>query len=199
MSAWFFASAGTRVGSVHRAWPRWGSGLRTLSPLVLSLLLGACSPALDWREVKLGDTGMAAQFPCRPASQQRRVDLAGVPTTMTLNVCEASGITFAVSHADVSDPARVGPALRFLRDTGHANLGAAPSSGATSPWRVPGMTPQSEAGQWQIVGRLPDGRVLTSVMGLSSRGTVVVQASASAASLQDAARQSFFEGIRFQP
>lgn len=61
------------------------------------------------------------------------------------------------------------------------------------------MTPQSEAGQWQIVGRLPDGRVLTSVMGLSSRGTVVVQASASAASLQDAARQSFFEGIRFQP
>lgn len=158
-----------------------------------------CAPTLDWRDVRLGDAGVVAPFPCRPASQQRRVALAGVPTVMTLSVCEAAGATFAVSHADVTDPARVGPVLRFLRDAGHANLGAVPVSAAVAPWPVPGMTPQGEAGRWQFVGHLPDGRALTSAMGLSSRGTVVVQASISAAVLENAAWQPFFEGIRFSP
>lgn len=167
--------------------------------LLPGLLTAGCSPALDWREVKLGDAGLTAQFPCRPATQQRRVDLAGVPTVMTLSVCEAAGATFAVSQADVVDPARVGAVMRLLRDAGHANLGAASVGNVVLPWPVAGRTPQAEAGRWQIVGRLPDGRALTSAMGLTSRGTVVVQASVSAAALEDAVRQSFFEGVRFSP
>ena len=44
-----------------------------------TLALTACSPALDWRQVRPDDAGVEAMFPCKPLSHARTVPLAGQP------------------------------------------------------------------------------------------------------------------------
>lgn len=174
--------------------------------VALAGLLSSCSPELDWRETRIGAAGLRASFPCRPGKQVRSLPLAGAPVTLTLLACRAAGVTFAISHADVGDPARVGPALLALRASVEANVAASSAAalGAT-PWQVPGMTPQPASGRWSLRGRLPDGAALRVETAVFSRGTQVVQATllgpaedpAGGKAQSDAALQPFFEGLRF--
>lgn len=69
--------------------------LVTLLPLFASGLMAGCTPALDWREVRLADSGLSLLFPCKPQSQTRAVDVAGLPWSASLTACEAGGLTFA--------------------------------------------------------------------------------------------------------
>lgn len=63
--------------------------------LFASLLLGACSPALDWREAQAPGAGLTLLFPCKPQSQERSVEVAGQSWSATLMACDAGGMTFA--------------------------------------------------------------------------------------------------------
>lgn len=60
-----------------------------------SLLLAACSPALDWREAQAPGAGLTLLFPCKPQTQERSVEVAGQPWSATLMACDAGGMTFA--------------------------------------------------------------------------------------------------------
>ena len=64
--------------------------------LALCLLLGACSPALNWRSVSLD--GLQATLPCKPDEAQRPVSLAGLELTLAMVGCEADGGLYAISH-----------------------------------------------------------------------------------------------------
>jgi hypothetical protein len=161
-----------------------------------ALLLSGCSPTLDWRETRLEGPGLMALFPCRPKAQSRQIELAGAPVTMSLHACEAAGATYAVSTADVQDPARVGPALQALHSVSVAKAGpAAPA--ASGAWSVDGMTPQAAAGPWRLAGQRPDGARLEMETAVFARGTWVAQASVIGDSLPAAAVAPFFEGLRF--
>lgn len=164
--------------------------------LTLAAGLAACSPSLDWREIRTGAAGLRAVFPCRPQHQTRTVPLAGAPVALTLHVCQHDGVTFAVSHADVGDPAKVGAALGELRAAAQANLGA-PAGTAVPDAGVPGMTPQPAGGHWRLAGRGPDGRPMQADLAVFSRGTQVVQATLLGATLPAGPAQAFFEGLRF--
>ena len=45
-----------------------------------TLTLAACSPALDWRQVRPDDTGVEAMFPCKPLSHARTVPMKPIGT-----------------------------------------------------------------------------------------------------------------------
>lgn len=60
-----------------------------------SLLLAACSPALDWRETQAPGAGLTLLFPCKPQSHERSVEVAGQPWSAQLLACDAGGMTFA--------------------------------------------------------------------------------------------------------
>ena len=64
--------------------------------MALGLGLGACSPALNWRSVTLGDVALA--LPCKPDHAQRKVSLGGENLEMDMVGCEADGALFAVSR-----------------------------------------------------------------------------------------------------
>jgi hypothetical protein len=64
--------------------------------MALGLGLGGCSPALNWRDVTLGN--IALTLPCKPDHAQRKVSLGGESLEMDMVGCEADGALFAVSR-----------------------------------------------------------------------------------------------------
>ncbi len=69
----------------------------------------ACSPALNWREVRLN--GLVAMLPCKPDHAERKVPLGTQDVTMAMAGCEAAGALYAISHVQVADVARANAAL----------------------------------------------------------------------------------------
>lgn len=164
----------------------------------MAVLAAACSPTLDWREVRPAGSTAVALFPCKPASHARRVPLGGPTVEMTLYACSAADATYAVAFADVADPARVGPALDELARAAQAHLGPGASAASTAA-SVPGMTPHPRAARWQLQGRLPDGRAVGEQVALFSHGTFVYQATVVGERLDAQALDVFFGSLRVKP
>ncbi|GAA0770331.1 hypothetical protein LRH25_31340 [Ideonella azotifigens] len=163
--------------------------------------MSGCSPALDWREGRVVDASLQFVLPCRPDHHERVLPLAGVPVRLQMQVCEAEGQTFAVSVADMGEPARVGPALQDLRVAFERNLGQPAAAAPSAPaWLPPGATPQPAAGRWPLLGKTPAGEAVHAELALAARGTWVVQATVLARGpLSAEATQVFWEGLRFAP
>ena len=158
------------------------------------LLLQACSPTLDWREVRPEGSGAQAMFPCKPSSMAREVMLGGAKVRLSLHACRAGDVTWAMAWADMVDPARVGPALDELRQAAASNVGATESR--SMPLQVPGATPSPGSARLVLRGRMPDGREAFEQVAVFSRGTRVYQATAVAEREPGEALEPFFAGLR---
>lgn len=165
--------------------------------LALALLGSGCAPALDWREVHPGDSGVVAMFPCKPVSHARRVPLAGQLLRLELHACSASGATWALAFAEVDDPARITPVLDALRQAAAANLDGATST--IGPLQVPGATPNRSSVELRVRGRAPDGRERQERIGLFTKGLRVYQATVLAEQVDTEAAATFFGSLRVQP
>jgi hypothetical protein len=163
--------------------------------LCLLTALAACTPALDWRELSPEGSQAHLMFPCKPASHARRVAIAGATIDMSMFACSAGETVYALSFADVKDPARVGAALDALARAAQSNLQAA-TGAASEPAKIAGMTPHPQAGQWRLAGLLPDGRAVRERMVLFSHGTHVYQATMLGATLDNEAQDTFFGALR---
>jgi len=161
----------------------------------LPVLLAACTPTLDWREVRPEGSGAVLLFPCKPSTEARTVALAGAPVSMRLVVCRADGLTWALTYADVTDPARVAPAIEALRAAAQLNLGG--TAEALGPMQVKGMTPNPQAQRVRLRGKLPSGEAVVQESGFFSRGTWVYQATVLGTRLDGEAVASFFDSIRW--
>ena len=161
--------------------------------LAAALALTACSPALDWRDVRADAAGLQMQFPCKPLQQQRSVPLAGAPVALTLLVCDAEGQTFGVAHADMADPARVQPALQELAAAAARNI--AGTATRTVPLQLPGATPNAASQRQRLAGRLPDGKPAQMELALFAIGTRVFQASVLGEKLNDEGVETFIGAL----
>lgn len=159
--------------------------------------LAGCAPALDWRELRLADTGLSVQFPCKPDSQTRRVPLGPSTLSLELHACTTDAATWAVAFADVGDPARVGPALIELRDALVANL-AAPDTQRLE-LRLDGATPHPASQRVQLSGRLPNDQPVSAQLAVFSKGTRVFRASVVSRRGDAEAMDHFFASLRFTP
>lgn len=159
--------------------------------------LAACSPALDWREVRAPGAAVVLLMPCKPGAQQRELRLAGAPVVLSLQACSAGGQTWALASADVGDPARVAPALQELlaASAGKLNL-AVPAGDAFAP---PGSTPQPQARRVRLAASAPDGAPLQLESAVFSHGSWVFQATVLGSKADAEAADSFFASLRAQP
>lgn len=169
---------------------------RPICAIPLAALLGACTPALDWREVRPAGTAVSVMFPCAPESRTRSVTLAGAAVTMTQLSCAAQGQTFAFAHARLADPALVAPALSEWAAALQANLRA--DSARAQPLVVPGMTPQAQARRLSIEGRLPDGAPVRAQAALFAYAAQIHQAAVVGAGSPQAAAE-FLDSLRVAP
>jgi hypothetical protein len=167
-----------------------------LSLSALSLGLWGCAPSLDWREIRPEDSDAVAMFPCKPSTDARMVSLAGARVRMVLVACRAGDATWALTFADVADPAKVTQALQDLRASNAGNLAGAPR--VAGPMRVAGMTPNSQAERVEIQGHLPGGDAVRLESGFFVRGTRVYQATVMGKSLDAEAVATFFDGLKLR-
>ncbi len=92
----------------------------------LSLLLCACSPRFDWREVTGSEQPYQVLMPAKPASMSRVVQLAGQQLSMHMLAAEAGQISFAVGSVQVAEPGQAGLIAKAMREGMLANLRAKP-------------------------------------------------------------------------
>lgn len=82
-----------------------------------AMLLSACSPKFDWREVQGADASYTVLLPAKPASATREINLGGVRASMTMTGAEVDGATFAVGMATLPDAQQALTVLPVMRDT----------------------------------------------------------------------------------
>lgn len=192
-------------------WPR--SAAWPLACLVVAgLALPACSPALNWREVKLaGDSTTVAAFPCKPEHQSRQLTLPGLeggPVTMHVMSCEADGAQWAVSYLHAGDALRRIKVLGLLSQSLNQNLTMGQAQRPPrdlGPTTVPGATAHPDARSWWQTGMRPTaGGAPTPVQARAwhfSRGLMVYQASVWQTTLSpdDPRLTPFATGFNFRP
>jgi hypothetical protein len=137
-------------------------------PAALTLCAGltACSPALDWREIRPEDSGAVAMFPCKPTTHARKVQLAGGEVLLTLYACLSAA----------------------------TNIGA--GAPRTLPLAVEGATPSTAAGRVALEGKRKDGAAVQEQVAVFAKGTRVFQATAIGARLPAEGLEIFFDGLR---
>jgi hypothetical protein len=76
---------------------------RLLAAALALSLLGACSPAYDWREIRVGDDGYVVMMPDKPARMTRPIDLDGMKVSMTMQGARVNELAFTVGEAVLPD------------------------------------------------------------------------------------------------
>lgn len=165
--------------------------------LLMVVVLSACSPTFNWRDVRLASTPLQALMPCKPETAQRSVPLAGSPTELHLLACETGGIQFALAWAEVAAPTQVPQALAAWRSASLQAIGvrSLPGDEASTTWAalVPGA---AQALGVQARGQNPAGGEVQTRAVYFARGTQVFQAAVYGERLPAEALEAFFGGLR---
>lgn len=139
---------------------------------VIACLMLACSPTLDWRDVRLGpDTRL--QFPCKPDRLERKLPLLDREAAAQMLVCDGGGLTWSATVFDLGDPTLAPAALHELHQRLLANMQG--TEEASEPVVVPGMTVGTQARRSRMRGARPDGSTTVAQALFVARGPRVYQ------------------------
>jgi hypothetical protein len=89
---------------------------------VSALLLAACSPKYDWREVRGGSAPFTVTLPGKPATHTRAIHLGDLPVTMTMTAAKVDQVTFAVGTAELPDAVQAQKALTAMGNALVSNI-----------------------------------------------------------------------------
>jgi len=171
--------------------------LRPLPWLCVALLLPACSPTFNWRELRDDAIALQAILPCKADRGEREVPLGGSPQTLHMHSCEAGGLTFAIAWARLPDSAQAVAALLPWRQATLAALRVELEQvgGAALAWpaRVPGA---DEVHGLQAVGLGPSGQATQVQAVYFAHGNTVYQAAIYGQRISEEIAGNFFEALR---
>lgn len=173
-----------------------GPMLRRMTCAAAAGALAACSPALDWREVPVEDTGLRVMFPCKPEHEARQVPLAGRAVDMQGMACRSGDSTFAVMAADLGSPIDASRALQQWQAASVAALRA--RDPRSTPFRPRGALEVAESVQLSASGARPDGSAVQSRAAYFARDGHVFQAVVLSPRLTPELADPFFAGLRFE-
>jgi hypothetical protein len=169
--------------------------LRFLAPALL--VLGACTPSLNWREMSVGPTALHATFPCKPDQVEQKVEVTpGQTVLMHALGCEAGGASFVVVWGDVGAAGAVADALLQWKKASAAR--SHPTQSAEQPWRPAGALGLAQSGLVRESGQGPSGKPLQSHAAYFARGTTIFQAAVYAPEVKSEMSEPFFTGLRFE-
>lgn len=164
--------------------------------LMLSLLLQACSPSLNWREIRLPGGDYKAMLPCKPDQATRRQSLAGQELELAMQGCEADGGLYAVSVAQLASPSALPAVQAQWTQQVLASLQA--SEARYRPASIAGADGLPAAVYLEATGRGPDGRALSVQALWFVRGTRIYHAALYAQRITEPMRDNFFNGVARQ-
>jgi hypothetical protein len=130
-------------------------------------LASACTPRLDWREVRLADGQARVLMPAKPSSRTRELPLGTLSVDYTLTVANIDGTVFAVGHArlpaEVLEPARLEPLIQQLLSQQGRRFGIAGEQRAVPLRRRPDDTRPLRLAIEQRLEAVVDGKPLRQV------------------------------------
>jgi hypothetical protein len=160
----------------------------------MALLLLACSPALNWREVRPDGAGLMALFPSRPDQGVQSVALGALVVKMSMMGCEAGGAMFTLAHVAL-DGSMDAEALRAQWQVGTlASMQG--TAGKEEPFFLKGASSSLSPGQIRATGQRADGSPVAMRAAWFAVGGVVYQAAVYADRDVDEVAQTYFDGIR---
>jgi hypothetical protein len=172
--------------------------MRLLPFLAISALalLCACTPTLNWRELRLEPSPLKALLPCKPDRASRTVQIAGQTLQLQVAGCDAGGATFAVMLADLPSPAEAGAVLAAWRQATLLNMQATGASTQDSAYLPAGALalPQSVMTRASGQRSAPPGPVAAQAVWFSS-GAQVFHAVMYAERIAPDAAETFFGGL----
>lgn len=145
-------------------------GALWLTACLLALVTG-CSPALDWREVRVGDT--KTLFPCKPDRVARPVALQAGQVPAEMWVCDAGDVTWSATVLPFADAVAAQAALAELHDKLVANVRGQAERAAPVP-----LLQQASGAVLRrsvLTGQRTSGQALTVDLGVAARGTQAYQ------------------------
>lgn len=162
----------------------------------LALLLVACTPALNWREVRPDGAALTALFPCKPDQGVQTVALGEHGVKMAMTGCEAGGAMFTLAHVAL-DGAVEAEALRALWQMGTL----ASMQGATTaeePFALKKASAAVLPKQIRATGKRADGSPVAMRAAWFVVGGSLYQAAVYADRDVDEVAQTYFDGIRVE-
>ena len=168
--------------------------------LAAAALLSACSPALNWRDVRPKDINILLTFPCSPDQISQDVVLADQKIKMSMTGCVADKMTFALAHARLPSPALAARALGQLHQAAVENVrGKVTFSSPDIPKNATAGLPDSL--DLRIDGVAPNGKPVRERVLLFSQGNSVYQVTAFAPTddFKDEAAQTFAASVNLSP
>lgn len=144
-----------RAAALRRAW--WPGVLWVLT------VLAACSPALDWRDVRLEPAQVRASLPCKPERMERPAELAGHGVDLHMLGCVADQSTFALACAELPEAAAPATVLTHWRAAVLASMGTAAAGAAGAkdvPFVLAGALELPQSVRTQARGSTQDGAPL---------------------------------------
>jgi len=162
-----------------------------------ALVLAACSPTFNWREVPIADAGLVALLPCKPDRANRALPLGAESVQIDMAGCETGGATFAIAHASAGNPAQAEAWLIAWRAAMRNQLGAAQvSEGAAALQRATAVpAPVRLDAQPAQPGAAPV-QVLWFAQSQKDGSVALYQATILGRPSSQEAAKTFFEGLR---
>lgn len=77
--------------------------MKIIMAALAALLLGACSPEYNWRELRSAEGGHLVMLPAKPASMTRDIHLEEMPVSMAMQGARVGKTSFTVAVATLPD------------------------------------------------------------------------------------------------
>lgn len=160
--------------------------------LLATAVLAACSPALNWREVRPEGTRLALLLPCKPDKAEKPVPLGGPATPLSMLGCDAGDATFAVAVAQLADAAQAASVLEQWNSLTLANMKA--GSAQVAPLKVPGASAVLVTAQ----GQRADGTPVSGQAAYFAQGAQLFQVVLYSARIAPEVAETFFSSLKFE-
>jgi hypothetical protein len=167
--------------------------LRCALLLGSSILLLACSPSLNWREVRPAGGELKAMLPCKPDQGQRRQSLAGQGVVIRMVGCETGGALYAVSVAELGEGLQAPSAQAQWQTNLLGNMQASVST--RDAWPLRGASAAMEPVRLSAQGRRPDGRPVAVQAVWFAHGARLYHAAIYAERISTEMSEPFFGGL----
>jgi hypothetical protein len=154
-------------------------------------LLAACTPSLNWREVKVRNATLVATLPCKPDEATRLASIGPMTVNLEMTGCEASGALFAIGRAQLSPQTSAPEVAQLWRASTLQKVGAASGQEprwATGPDIVPLITLSAEA-------KRPEGGLLQVQSLWFARDGSIFQAVIYGSAISSEMTEAFFSGL----
>lgn len=181
--------------------PRARAARWLIASVLAPVVLAACSPTYDWREIRNADDGYVSMMPARPARMTRPIDLDGLKVSMTMQGAQVEDLTFTIGEVVLPDAEAETRerAVSAMRTAMVRNIGASEAQAQEVAVPVVDSTGRvvSAAPGWRVEasGRAYE-RPAVLIAIFTSRGDRAWQAVVLGPEPDRGQAQQFFEGFR---